>query len=230
MHSWGLSVEAAFEQQVVAIMGIITELDTINISLHDTCTTTTTSSSSSSSLAGAASGAASGGGWPACAREVAAEGHDLPSLLFNFLDEWLFQFNAEARCSPPLPLPLTHSSKVPSLTFLRSLYSSRSLSFLLSCSSVCVLVPSHAPATLLPRSSGSLRLCVCRPRLQMFVCRRVKVLSLDREHWRITSVGVGETFELGRHPQGTEVKAITYSAMRITEEAGRVDVLVIVDI
>ena len=25
----------------------------------------------------------------------------------------------------------------------------------------------------------------------MFVCRRVKVLSLDREHWRITSVGVG---------------------------------------
>jgi hypothetical protein len=26
---------------------------------------------------------------------------------------------------------------------------------------------------------------------------------------------VGERFEMGRHPQGTEVKAITYSAMQI---------------
>ena len=41
---------------------------------------------------------------------------------------------------------------------------------------------------------------------------------------------VGETFTLGKHPQGTEVKAITYSAMRVTEAEGRTDVLVIVDI
>jgi SHS2 domain-containing protein len=64
----------------------------------------------------------------------------------------------------------------------------------------------------------------------MFVCRRVKVLSLDREHWRITSVGVGETFELGRHPQGTEVKAITYSAMQIHENDDKAELFVIVDI
>ena len=56
--------------------------------------------------------------------------------------------------------------------------------------------------------------------------------ALDRQQWRIASTGVGETFQLGRHPQGTEVKAITYSAMRVTEDAasGRTDVLVIVDI
>ena len=126
IHSWGATLEEAFEQQVVGVMGLITELATVQVP---------------------------------SSREVVAEGHDLHSLLYNFLDEWLFQFNAE-----------------------------------------------------------------------YFVCRRVKVTSFDRERWRIVSTGCGEAFELGRHPQGIEVKAITYSAMRVTEDDGRVDVLVIVDI
>lgn len=33
-----------------------------------------------------------------------------------------------------------------------------------------------------------------------------------------------------RHPQGTEIKAITYSNMQIHEKEGRADVYVIVDI
>ena len=137
IHSWGVCLEEAFAQQVLGIMSLITELPTVRVSEER----------------------APGARWPSCARQVSSEGHDLPSLLFNFLDEWLCQFNVE-----------------------------------------------------------------------LFVCRRLKVLSLDRENWAIESVGVGETFELGRHPQGLEVKAITYSAMRITEVDRRADVLVIVDV
>jgi SHS2 domain-containing protein len=130
LHSWGASLEVAFEQQVLAMMDLITELPTVDADGPE-------------------------------AREVVveAEGHDLHSLLYNFLDEWLYQFNAE-----------------------------------------------------------------------LFVCKRVKVLALDRARWAIRSAGVGERFVLGRHPQGTEIKAVTYSAMRVTEEEDRTDVLVIVDI
>jgi len=40
----------------------------------------------------------------------------------------------------------------------------------------------------------------------------------------------GETFDLEKHPQGTEIKAITYSNMQIHDNEGRVDIYVIVDI
>mmetsp|Transcript_26998 Transcript_26998/g.69585 ORF Transcript_26998/g.69585 Transcript_26998/m.69585 type:complete len:209 (+) Transcript_26998:2378-3004(+) len=79
-------------------------------------------------------------------REITAEGHDLYSLLYNFLDEVLYIFHTE-----------------------------------------------------------------------LLVCRDIKVTSLDQDAWSITAVGRGETFERGRHEQGTEVKAITYSAMQIYE-------------
>ncbi|XP_029458479.1 protein archease-like [Rhinatrema bivittatum] len=75
--------------------------------------------------------------------EVIAEGHDMLSLLFHFLDEWLYKFSAE----------------------------------------------------------------------QFFVPREIKVLHIDRMNHKIRSIGWGEEFNLSKHPQGTEVKAITYSAM-----------------
>uniref|UniRef100_A0A663MYQ0 Protein archease n=1 Tax=Athene cunicularia TaxID=194338 RepID=A0A663MYQ0_ATHCN len=77
--------------------------------------------------------------------EVEAEGHDMLSLLFHFLDEWLYKFSANE-----------------------------------------------------------------------FFIPRVSVL------W-------GEEFSLPKHPQGTEVKAITYSAMQICEEE-KPEVFVIIDI
>ena len=40
----------------------------------------------------------------------------------------------------------------------------------------------------------------------------------------------GERFDLAKHPQGTEVKAITYSNMQIHEGDGKTDIFVIVDI
>ena len=50
------------------------------------------------------------------------------------------------------------------------------------------------------------------PLLLLLVCRR------------------GEKFDRTRHEIGTEVKAITYSAMQIREQEGDAEVFVIVDI
>ena len=41
---------------------------------------------------------------------------------------------------------------------------------------------------------------------------------------------MGEKFDRGRHASGTEIKAITYSAMQILEEDRDTEVFVIVDI
>lgn len=93
-------------------------------------------------------------------REFEAEGHDLLSLVFAFLDELLFVFFTES-----------------------------------------------------------------------FVCKHLKVVELDREAWRIRAIGSGEQFDRTRHTSGTEVKAITYSAMEVLEpEQGDAEVFVIVDI
>mmetsp|Transcript_7641 Transcript_7641/g.25884 ORF Transcript_7641/g.25884 Transcript_7641/m.25884 type:complete len:223 (-) Transcript_7641:77-745(-) len=63
-----------------------------------------------------------------------------------------------------------------------------------------------------------------------FVCKRCEILALDREAGKITLRGHGEIFDSSKHPVGTEIKAITYSAMRITEEADKSELWVIVDI
>ncbi len=54
--------------------------------------------------------------------------------------------------------------------------------------------------------------------------------SDDEEDIVIKAVGFGETFSLNKHPQGTEVKAITYSAMQIYEKQNFSEVFVIIDI
>mmetsp|Transcript_7513 Transcript_7513/g.16297 ORF Transcript_7513/g.16297 Transcript_7513/m.16297 type:complete len:186 (-) Transcript_7513:707-1264(-) len=64
----------------------------------------------------------------------------------------------------------------------------------------------------------------------LLVCREVTITSFDRDSFTLTAVGRGETFDRGRHEAGTEVKAITYSAMQIVEREGDAEVFVIVDI
>ncbi|PRW57244.1 archease-like [Chlorella sorokiniana] len=96
---------------------------------------------------------------PALTRTYEAEGHDLQSLLFNFLDELLFAFATE-----------------------------------------------------------------------FFVAKQLRITRFDRDNWRIMAEGQGETFDRQRHVCGTEVKAITYSAMQINETQGDAEVFVIVDI
>ncbi len=93
-------------------------------------------------------------------RLVCATGHDLHSLLYNFMNDWLFEF-----CGNEF-LPLT-----------------------------------------------------------------VRILDCDLNSFSIRCVGVGERFDRKRHVLGTEVKAITYSAMQINQNAcGSYDIYVIVDI
>uniref|UniRef100_A0A3B4CDZ4 Protein archease n=1 Tax=Pygocentrus nattereri TaxID=42514 RepID=A0A3B4CDZ4_PYGNA len=120
LHSWGDSLEEAFEQCAMAMFGYMTDTETVE---------------------------------PIDTMEVESEGEDLESLLFHFLDDWLFKFSADA----------------------------------------------------------------------FFIPREVKVLHIDRMRFRIRSIGLFSFF------QGTEVKAITYSAMQIRDDQ-KPEILVIIDI
>lgn len=65
---------------------------------------------------------------------------------------------------------------------------------------------------------------------ELLVFSDIKVTALDRQEYKITATGRGEKFDRTRHEIGTEVKAITYSAMQIREQEGDAEVFVIVDI
>ncbi|XP_066573442.1 protein archease [Amia ocellicauda] len=127
LHSWGETLEEAFEQCAMAMFGYMTDTETVE---------------------------------PIDTVEIESEGEDMLSLLFHFLDDWLFKFSAD----------------------------------------------------------------------QFFIPREVKVLHIDRMRFRIRSIGWGEEFKISKHPQGTEVKAITYSAMQIHEEMKNPEIFVIIDI
>lgn len=95
--------------------------------------------------------------------EIEAQGHDLESLLFHFLDELLFLFSAEP----------------------------------------------------------------------FLICSKLVITEFTQgEEFNIKCKCYGEEFQLGKHPQGTEVKAITYSAMQIINAAdtNKFEVFVIIDI
>eukprot|EP00041_Stephanoeca_diplocostata_P005138 m.56837 g.56837 ORF g.56837 m.56837 type:complete len:202 (+) comp15596_c0_seq2:98-703(+) len=92
--------------------------------------------------------------------EFEAEGHDMLSLLFNLMDEFLFRFVTEP----------------------------------------------------------------------FVVCSQIKILEFNREDFKIRVQGLGEVFDLDKHPQGTEIKAVTYSNMQIHHDQPTNDIYVIVDI
>lgn len=61
--------------------------------------------------------------------------------------------------------------------------------------------------------------------------KRVRILEFSHyEEFRIKAECYGEPFSLDKHAQGTEIKAITYSAMNIISEQNRHDIYFIVDI
>lgn len=63
-----------------------------------------------------------------------------------------------------------------------------------------------------------------------FIVKEVEILEFDKENFKIRAIGRGEAFDLDKHPQGTEVKAITYSNMQIYDENDKHEVYVIIDI
>ena len=117
LHSWGDDLPSALEQLAVAMFGYMTRLTSIAVDERTS---------------------------DEVASHVVARGHDLHSMVFAFLDEWLFVFH----------------------------------------------------------DTG-------------FVAKEVEIVQFDRQCWQITSRGRGEILNLDKHPQGTEVKAITYSNMQI---------------
>lgn len=64
------------------------------------------------------------------------------------------------------------------------------------------------------------------------ICKKLVITDFNLETFTIKCFCYGEPFDLSKHPQGTEVKAITYSAMQIVQdpEQGKVDIFVIIDI
>lgn len=60
--------------------------------------------------------------------------------------------------------------------------------------------------------------------------QKVQIEVFDTTAFKIKAKGFGEEFQLGKHPQGTEVKAITFSNMQIHENEGKCEVFVILDI
>ncbi|XP_003962473.1 protein archease [Takifugu rubripes] len=126
IHSWGDTLEEAFEQCAMGMFGYMTDTETVK---------------------------------PLDTVDMNSEGDDMESLLFHFLDDWLFKF-----CDDP-----------------------------------------------------------------SFVPREIKVLQIDKMHFKIRSIGWGEEFSLEKHPQGTEVKAITYSAMQIHDKE-KPEIFAIIDI
>lgn len=64
------------------------------------------------------------------------------------------------------------------------------------------------------------------------ICKKIVITEFDLDTFTIKCLCYGEPFDLSKHPQGTEVKAITYSAMQIVQnpEKKTVDVFVIIDI
>lgn len=65
-----------------------------------------------------------------------------------------------------------------------------------------------------------------------FIPRKVIITEFDKVNFRVKATGYGEEFDISKHPQGTEVKAITYSAMQVydEDENNQHEVFVIIDI
>ena len=61
-----------------------------------------------------------------------------------------------------------------------------------------------------------------------FIFKRLEIRELDHDHF--TAVAYGETMDLNKHTQGTQVKAVTMHGLSIKQELDRVDIHFLLDI
>lgn len=144
------------------------------------------------------------------------EGHDLPSLLFAYLDEFLFRFSTEAfvvkratildlQRPPPSP---SEGQEGPERE------DAEGGAGMAAAAAYRIRVRAEGEGFDLAK--------YVKWRLARWCMRGVLVPGLG--------LMCALSFHIRRHPQGTEIKAITYSNMQIHEKDGRADVYVIVDI
>ena len=150
LHAWGGSLTESLGWLAVAMFGYMTDLATVDVDREV-----------SEGRVGT----------------LAVAGHDLDTLIFAFLDEWLYQFHDTGFVA----------KRVEVMDFVSG--------------------DAARDAVLIDREGK------------------------DELSWSLKTRGFGEIFTFGKHPQGTEVKAITYSNMQVVKgDDGKVDIFVIIDI
>lgn len=162
-HSWGPTLEAAFESMAPCMFNYMTDLALVK------------------------EGEDGGPG-----EEMEVIGHDMKSLLFNYLDEMLFRFCTDQYCVTRVKV---HS-----------------------------LIRGGGENTGEVKTANETKQggdCV----------GEVKATETKKgENYCLKFTAFGATYDRTKHVQGTEIKAITYSAMQIHEKEDRSDLFVIVDI
>ena len=196
-------------------------------------------------------------------RTFAAEGHDMQSLVFNFLDELLFIFSTEFFTCKELTVTELDCQKFKVKAQGWALLSAQaSLHFvdLISIFTIEIIVLFHTRDWHLVSAA---RVCahnpldlamhqhVMPPRFPFralkyewsFVwqnCELIFDLTVINTAWLarkthdqmiiLMACRRGDIFDRQKHEPGTEVKAITYSAMQINEHRDKAELYVIVDI
>eukprot|EP00182_Erythrolobus_australicus_P006595 CAMPEP_0185841598 /NCGR_PEP_ID=MMETSP1353-20130828/17977_1 /TAXON_ID=1077150 /ORGANISM="Erythrolobus australicus, Strain CCMP3124" /LENGTH=131 /DNA_ID=CAMNT_0028541079 /DNA_START=554 /DNA_END=946 /DNA_ORIENTATION=+ len=92
VHAWGPTLELAFCAAAIGMIGCITEVELIKIDPAEE------------------------------GKQITAAGHDLPSLLYSFLDEILFLFHSEFFLTRKLALGTVEKTNSSSFTLAAELY------------------------------------------------------------------------------------------------------------
>jgi SHS2 domain-containing protein len=170
LHSWGPTLAHALEALSLSMFSYMTDLSRVTVDKEISATISSSSAQIASSSAAIVS-TSDGEEGASLSNVVITTGHDMQSLVFNFLDEWLFKFTGDG-----------------------------------------------------------------------FIPKHIKVVDVEASEattkFVVKSRGEGEMWDMNKHKQGTEVKAITYSNMQIIEKAdggstkedAKVHIYVIVDI